>query len=303
MNQVAAIDSFKTTYLDWKFNSIDASFISSIKSHGVMAPVLCIELNDTRYIIDGYKRYQAAKIAGNAMLPFTLISTPDKLTDLLMILQRDDLMTSAMQKIRFLTMFKAPLSVHYLADFKLPYYSHIKKDFDRIGQLTNEAQLFLHQKQFSLKEIVNLLHFSTDLFYHFLSHDTYFCFSKRSFDETLALSTALMKRLSLPLDGFLSYINYDNFIHNDLTVQQRLKKLHAILSDVSMPILIETQKKIDDAITAIGLPAAISYDRTLENPGIGITSRIASKSDLSDFLNSLTDPSIKTKLENVMDLI
>ena len=83
MNQVAAIDCFKTTYLDWKFDSIDESFITNIKLHGVMAPVLCIELNDTRYIVDGYKRYQAAKIAGNTMLPFTLIPTPDKLTNLL----------------------------------------------------------------------------------------------------------------------------------------------------------------------------------------------------------------------------
>ena len=200
MNQVAAIDCFKTTYLDWKFDSIDESFVTNIKLHGVMAPVLCIELKDTRYIVDGYKRYQAAKLIGLSVLPFALIPTPEKLTDMLMILQHDDLMTSTIKKIRFLALFKSPLSVEYLAHFKLPYYSHIKKDFDRIINLPDSAQLFLHTKSFSFKEMVNLLHYAMDAFHRLLQDDTYFNFTKRTFDESLSMITSLLKRYSISFD-------------------------------------------------------------------------------------------------------
>ncbi len=302
MNQVAEIDCFKTTYLDWKFDSIDESFVTNIKLHGVMAPVLCIELKDTRYIVDGYKRYQAAKLIGLSVLPFALIPTPEKLTDMLMILQHDDLMTSAIKKIRFLALFKSPLSVEYLADFKLPFYSHIKKDFDRIQTLSEDAQHFLHQKQFSLKEIVNLLHFSSDLFYHFLNHDDYFSFSKRSFDETLSLTSSLMKRLSISLDEFLRSIHYDDLIQHKLTPQQRLKKLHTTLTDASMPVLIDTQKQIDTIISSIDIPGEIDYDRTLENTGITIRSKLSSMSDVNELRAALSDDSIQSKINQVMDL-
>jgi uncharacterized FlaG/YvyC family protein len=184
----------------------------------------------------------------------------------------------------------------------LPYYSHIKKDINRIMSISAHAQHFLHVKAFSLKEIVNLMHYSMDIFNILLIDDPLFNFTKRTFDDALSMVTALMKRNSQSFSELQLQSNYTTLKDQDLTPQQRQKKWLDQLRYMASPVLHATQKKIDEIISEINVPANISYDRTLENTGISIQTTFTSLTDVERLTTALTDGIVKEQLKHVMDL-
>ena len=165
MIMTAPIDRFNLTYLKWRLNDVPIEFLETIRQHGVLLPVSCIEFNNECYIVDGYQRYQAALKSGIKRLPYVLIEPEVSIAKLVMLIQKDRLLSSTILKIRFISAFDWMIDADHLMLLSLPFYSHIKKDLDRISSLPLKAQYFLHDKGFSLKEIVNLMHYSQDAFH------------------------------------------------------------------------------------------------------------------------------------------
>ena len=126
---------------------------------------------------------------------------------------------------------------------------------------------------------------------------------KTAFDEALSMGSALVKRHGLNIEDVLKKSNYENLKGSTLTPSQRLNQWLANLKLLSNPVLMNATKKIDDAISLIRLPAKISYDQTLENPGISIQSTISSKQELDELSLAISNPSVKHQLMNVVDLI
>ena len=166
-----------------------------------------------------------------------------------------------------------------------------------------DAQQFLHHKGFSLKEMVNLLHYANEAFHRLLSDDDSFQFTKRTFDEALSLGSGLMKRLSLSFDQLLGKTGYMDLVAKDLTPQQRQKQWLMKLKQAASPVLLASQQKIDDLISDIQLPGTILYDRTLENAGVSIQSTISTSDDLNQLSEALSDDTVRDQLKHVMDLI
>ena len=303
MSLTANIDRFNLSYLDWRLDNASLDLMDSVAEYGVLVPLTCIEFNNERYIVDGFKRYKAALQHGITAIPYVLISPDISIVGLVMLLQTSELMSSTMLKLRFISAFEWPTDADHLSQLSLPYYSHFKKDLDRLLSLPITAQQFLHDKGFSLKEMVNLLHYAKDAFHRLLADDCYFQFTKRSFDEVLSLITALMKRLSLSLDQLIEKTNYLAIIAKDLTPQQRQKQWLMNLKQDASPVLLASQQKIDRMIADISLPATIGYDRTLEHAGITIQSKIQTPSDLTELTTALSDDTIRHQLNDVMGLI
>ena len=74
------------------------------------------------------------------------------------------------------------------------------------------------------------------------------------------------------------------------------------LRSMVSPVLLKTQQNIDSIIGNITLPAAISYDRTLENTGVLVQANFTSVDDINHFVASLSDESVQQKIKHVMDL-
>jgi hypothetical protein len=174
---------------------------------------------------------------------------------------------------------------------------------DRILDLPYHAQVFLHQKGFSLKEMINLLHHSKDAFQQLLSDDQFFHFTKRTFDEALSFIAALIKRHSISLSDLFNQTQYVELKSKNITPQQRLKQWLNILKQQMSPVLLGRQKKIDAMILDISLPAEVSYDRTLEHAGITIQSTFQNLDDLVSFSSSISNKGTQKKIQEVMELI
>ena len=298
----AHIDYFNDQFLSWKFVYSNKTLLDSININGILTPILTIAINNQYVIVDGVKRFLAAKSLGIKWLLYSVIEPDLTTSDLIQILHSRDLDKSTIYKLRYLKHFNLPLDNNHLSKLGLPYYSHIKKNIDRIIALSDDSQRFLHDKSFSLKEMVNLLHYSHDAFDRLLADDHYFHFTKRTFDESLSLITALIKRHSFGLNDLLTQINYIDLINQSLTPQQRQKKWLDELRSMVSPVLLQTQQNIDSIIANITLPAAISYDRTLENTGVSVHANFTSVDDINHFVASLSDESVQQKIKHVMDL-
>ena len=98
------------------------------------------------------------------------------MAELVFSIQNQKIMLSTIHKLRFIQTFEWTLDSNYLSRLCLPYYEHVKKDISRSLSLSNSTQYFLHHKGFSLKEILNLLHYLPDYFDILLADDEYFNF-------------------------------------------------------------------------------------------------------------------------------
>ena len=288
MVKVAHIGRFNYEFLLWNLDYDFQSIALSVKENGILCPIICIEFNNERYIVDGLKRFLAAQSLGITEVPYTTISPNIPISELVFSLQQPRILSSVILKIRFFRDFQLSLDSKLCNRFQLPYYSHLKKDVDRILNLPQTAHVFLHQKGFSLKEMVNLLHYSNEAFQQLLSDDEYFCFSKRTFDDALSFITALIKRHSIGLNDLYNQTQYAELKSKNMTPQQRLKQWLSILKQQMSPVLLARQKKIDAMISDISLPAVVSYDRTLEHAGITIQSTFQTPADLVSFSSSIS---------------
>lgn len=303
MYKAAHISRFNIEYLAWRLDNVVDSILPSVKTHGFLSPITCIEFNNERYIVDGLKRYQVAKALGIAELPYIVISPDIVIVDVIKELQAHNLNASIMHRLRFINAIQLPFDLQTCQSFQLPFYSHLKKDVSRILDLPDHAQLFLHQKGFSLKEIVNLLHYSKDAFHQLLNDDRYFQFTKRTFDEALSLITALTKRHNMALNELLEKSNYNDLKLNNMTPQQRQKTWLSQLNVDANPVLLASQQKIDALISDIQLPAQLTYDRSLEHTGISIHSTVQTHDQLNELTAALATPATQQKIREVMDLI
>ena len=298
----AHIDYFNDQFLSWKFNSCNKTLLDNISANGILTPILTIAINNQYVIVDGRQRLLAAKSLGLKSVPYSVIDPDLTTSDLIKLLHSSDLDKSTIYKLRYLRHFNIPLDKTQLSKLGLPYYSHIKKDVDRILELSDDAQRFLHDKSFSLKEMVNLLHYSSNAFDRLLADDPYFHFTKRTFDESLSIITALIKRHSFGLNDLLTQTNYLKLIDQSLTPQQRQKKWLDDIRLMASPVLRQTQQNIDSIIAEMALPAVVTYDRTLENTGVSIQAKFTSIDDINQFVTSLSDDSVQHQIKQVMDL-
>lgn len=303
MVKVAHISRFNYEFLLWNLDNEFQSIAFSVKKNGILCPITCIEFNNERYIVDGLKRFLAAQSFGITEVPYIIISPDIPISELVFSLQQSRILSSVLLKIRFFRDFQLSLDAALCNRFQLPYYSHLKKDVDRILNLPQSAQVFLHQKGFSLKEMVNLLHYSREAFQQLLTDDAYFCFTKRTFDDALSFITALIKRHSIGLNDAYHQTQYAALKSKKLTPQQRLKQWLSVLKEQMSPILLANQKKIDAMISDISLPGEVSYDRTLEHAGITIQSTFQTPDDLVSFSSSISNKDTQKKIRDVMALI
>ena len=109
MSLTANMDRFNLTYLEWRLDDVSSDLMDDVAQHGVLVPVTCIEFNNERYIVDGFKRYKAAVQHGFTSLPYVVISPDIPIADLVILLQKSRLMTSTMLKLRFIRSFVPPL--------------------------------------------------------------------------------------------------------------------------------------------------------------------------------------------------
>ena len=300
MCNLVALENFNIGHLSWR---LDGECLENFLDNAlILAPLVCIEDNGELFIVDGLKRYFFAKSKGIQELSYVIIDPPLSIISIIKSLQSSQLAQSVIHRLRFIRYFDLGFDEAQFKSFNLPFYSHIKKDVDRILALSTDAQRFLHHKGFSFKEIINLLHHSTEAFLTLLSDDDLFQFSKRTFDEALSFVSALTKRHNMSVFELFKQTHYDDLKLKDLTPQQRQKVWLKTLSEHAHPVLFLNQKKIDALISEVMIPAQLTYDRSLEHSGINIQSKIKTSHELSMFLDALSKEDTLKKIQEVIAL-
>ena len=127
MCKTAHISRFNIEYLAWRLDNVIDTLLSSVKTHGFLSPIICIEFNNERYIVDGLKRYQGAKALGIVELPYIVISPDIVIVDVIKELQAHNLNASIMHRLRFINSIQLPFDLQTCQSFQLPFYSHLKK--------------------------------------------------------------------------------------------------------------------------------------------------------------------------------
>ncbi len=298
----SAVDAFNDGYGSWQMDTIPDNLLNSIQCHGILVPISCIKTESSLTIIDGFQRFRAAKHLKITHIPYAVVTTDLTPETLIFNLHQSQVCSSAMHKIRFLSALKCTIDSERMSMLGLPYYSHIKKDIDKIDALPESAQLFLHQKGFSLKEMVNLIHHSPEVFLAVLASDPFFNFSKRTLDHVVLSIINLMKRHQSTIQQIFSQTQYTEIINKDITASQRLTQWMACINQCENPTLLAHQNSIHDALNKIELPGKLTFDTTLEHAGITIQTTINSEKELSDFTSALSNRILKQQLLHAVSL-
>ena len=86
--------------------------------------------------------------------------------------------------------------------------------------------------------MVHLIHYSTDFVSACIDHQSFFSFTKRSFDQVISQGSELMKRHQWSISDLHNALNYHDLLTSKQSPQQRLHALLNIMKQLVHPTLI-----------------------------------------------------------------
>jgi hypothetical protein len=91
---------------------------------------------------------------------------------------------------------------------------------------------------------------------------------------------------------------------DSLTQHHRTEKLKHELKTLRLPILSELNTSMASLVSSMNLPqhVNVTWDTTLENPGIDLNVKLTSKEELNTFINSLNAPNAVSGISDLLEL-
>ena len=208
-----------------------------------------------------------------------------------------------MCRARLLHQFGVSLTDAISHQLSLPMYSHINTDIKRLATLDDHIQQFLHDKGYSLRDCLHLIHHSPALISRLITDAHYFSFSKRSFDQCVSMSAELMKRHRWSLADFLSEISYSDLVVLNQSPQIRYQGLHQTLTALASPTLLAHRQSINEDIDTLHQQSGIriTYDESLEHVDIEVKKTIQSTDDVQLFAKQLQSADTTATISGILE--
>lgn len=289
--------------------------IRSVSDSGIHNPLPAVPSGSSCRLIAGFSRYEAALAAGTDPLPVRVldadvpdlihlyhellahrISRPFNLMEkarISAILSKAGLKDEALNKkyasvLGFRPGGELALGMQAL----LGLHSDVQKYIEQFNMPFKQAELFValsHEEQKTLMSLAADLRIRPVELLEILS----------LLDETAAITG--QEKTVLLTSSPVREIREDAA----LTRNQQLQKLKNVLYRKLFPALSRCNRDLEQLSSRLDLPAGIriSWDRTLERPGMLLTCRLLSRTDLKSLDKLLSAPGFKKVLDDFVRLV
>ncbi len=175
----------------------------------------------------------------------------------------------------------------------------------RVMSLPLWLQKYFHQMDFSLRVIQRATQYALPPHLPWLKLAALFKLNGLELIQLLENLQDIAKQNRIDVEEMWDFLRIDNLFQKNMTPQQKIQHLKAVIVEKRWPILHESNKKIKDIINAFPdffkKIAQINWDKNFEQPGIMISMPVKNKKELDRAINVLSKTEIRKKLIILLD--
>lgn len=309
--QLIRLRDIKTPFqFCYHFNMEDQLLHKSIISQGIINPIWVIQREGFQ-IIDGHRRYHAAKMAKISHIPVSIFAEKDLSKTFLSALHLN-LTTGRLTAIEQLKVIQ--LAQHFLDPdayqqiseiLEISRIPNIKKISSSVMSLPLWIQRYFHQMDFSIRVINRIIQYSFHSYLPWLKMATILKFNGFELIQLMENVQDISLQNKIKVKAIFHLLGIENILQREITLQQKTNHIKAVIAEKRWPLLHRNNENIHDVINSF--PdffreiACISWDKTLEQSGITISLPAKSLEDVNQALIILSKKEIQNKLQELFN--
>jgi len=290
----------------------DDTLTKSIKEQGILNPVWLINKNGVK-IIDGHRRWQAAKKTGLTKIPVHLYSASD-LSRIFISAVHLNLTSGKLTPIE-------KLKILHLAWQLID--NHTYKEASRILELSNVPNIvgifsemmaapywlqeYFFQTNMSLKILEKIIHYPMNRYRPWFKVASSLRLNGIELIQLLEGAGDISRREPVEITKLCHLLELEKLLSSNITISQKIQQMKKTMYEWRYPVLHRINEYILENINS--LPKSfrnkfqISWDKTLEQSGIVLSFRMNLVNDLKNACEIISSREIQTKLDRLVKQI
>lgn len=292
---------------------LEACHKDSFKQQGILCPVIVYrDPSNQFHLIDGRKRFRYAKHAQMKELSAIVLTEPAPVADIITLILCDkkrEIEQSVINKILFVCFalhLNAPEAwvLNFLCtSFGFRPHSEFLEDCKRINSLPEEMKHFCHEKNLSMKHILNLAHYPEEILQKLMEWKPALQLTASVLDELASNLKDYLRSRDMTLREFVSETEVLEIIQSAMSPRDKTERLRQLIHVKRFPVLSETNARIQEEVERLNLPKNISlnWDRALENKNIDLVIHIQDPKKMKDLMDILNSTKLNKALDAILD--
>ncbi len=293
-------------------NSDRACLEKSFKNLGILHPVVVLKEGEKQlHLIDGKKRIQFAKQNQINTVRATVLSESILVTDIITLIlcnKINEINLSVMNKVQFICFaiyLSAPGS-WVIDSLCIPFgfkpYSEFLHECKSMNNLPKGLKLFCHEKNFSLKQILNLTYYPEDVLIQLINWKSELQLTASILDEIASNLKDYLKSYNKTVSDFVSEPGVQEVFESSLSPRDKTQILRQLIYLKCFPILSSVNARIQNTIKNLGLPHEINinWDSSLENKNIDLIVHLKDPKKWQKALDTLNSKKVKDAIKLIL---
>jgi len=307
----------------WKYRleREDPILVKSLKLTGILSPLVLLQDKSGFVILDGFKRYRFLSDTGcdendntDIKLPAFLYSIGEAKEGFLhsLVLNETRRSLSTVEKsnvVKIIQSFKEDEDFqHQVYDFlDIPAKRPFIQKYVNINSFPDEAKQYLHETQFSLRQIERIMPVSTQALLPWIQLAQELNIKAQEFVNLVEIIWDISIKKNIAVDALYQKLNIEEIRNRSLTKQQKVAYLKSFLHEKRYPMLNHVQKKVIEQIDRIRekskLPLRISWDQALEQSGYQLMIYLENENSINQLQAFLESPELMNNLRELFPIL
>jgi len=276
----------------WPFNSFQAT--------GLLSPVLVQKVFNKRekiLLVDGFKRIEWARATQISTVSCLVIPEDIPLADVCALVlgaQKLWINTPALKALflRFLLNLEVPRETilnRFMPLLGLGPAESLFRKYLKIAAMPETVLLFCHEKRFSMKRCLNLVHHKKGLLETFFSRTRGLHLSASLAEELLDNINDILKREGMSPEQFFEAKDVRRVLDQNTDARVKASSFRQLIRRLKFPVLTEIEKDMNQIHKRFlaGGRFNVNWDRALENRQLHINTAIKDTDEFRSVLYEL----------------
>jgi len=309
------IDDSRFALRDFLFESVSkpSCHINTFCTLGILYPIIVAK--DSKgliHLVDGRKRAEYAKQSRDRMIRAMVLPEMTPVSDIVSLIycnKRNEIESSVLNKVQFLC-FAISMNVPeswilqvLCGALEFKPHSEFLRECERIFNLPRQLRQFCHEKKFSLKQLLNLSYYSTEIMNQLIEWKSTLQLTASTLEEIASHLRDYLRATGTNIKNFLAEPDVEEIFESSLSQRDKTEKLRQLLYLRRFPTLSEVNADIRHIIKQLHLPKEIkiTWDSTLENKNVDVTVNINDPQKWQLVLDTLSSPGVKKAVQSILD--
>lgn len=301
-----------------KFRFTSPGFSEELKKSlsiiGVTNPIYLISKKNNYQILSGFKRFYCSNNLNLKTIPAKIIRKEKtyKIFQGLLLEHISLHPLNLIEKSRILNIIKNPeiflekQRKKILKTIGIPEKTDIINKILKLIQLPIEVQKYIEQYDISLKQTEIFWKIDSDLIKLFVKIANELSIRIVELEQIITLYEDIAGKESLSFYKIFTDLKIDTILKNDnLSRNQKIKLIKEKLQQRRFPKLVKWNNKLEMLQQKLKFPGSthITWDRSLENPGIILNINIESTDDIDKFMTYFSTQEVKKNITKMLEIV